>query len=161
IILEVERDNPYEISPSRPQWKRINAAIFRGKELGFHRLSSRGRLDYARASVKAENIGEAFWWVWYLQNKEAEGIDWEGNVVETEGERPEFWYDAWGPVLVLALPQLFGSPTGVSEPSVSKADKGSSRVTNPDKGSSATSSSHKASKRATKASKGAGRYKTG
>ncbi|GIQ81868.1 hypothetical protein KIPB_002903, partial [Kipferlia bialata] len=108
IILEVERENIYEISPTRPQWKRINAAIARGKDLGFHRLSSRGRLDYARASVKAENIEKDFWWVWYLQNKEAEGIDWEGNVVETEGERPEFWYDAWGPVLVQALPQLFG-----------------------------------------------------
>ncbi|GIQ80811.1 hypothetical protein KIPB_002904 [Kipferlia bialata] len=159
IVFEVGGENSFNIYPTHPQWKQINAAIARGKELGFHRLSSRGRLDYARASVRVGIIANAYWFGWYCDNKEAEGIDWDGNVVEVEGERPDIYYDIWGPILVQALSQIFGSPTGASTPSVSQGDKpakGFIRVTTTAKGpgTSSSSTSHKASK-------GAGRYRTG
>ncbi|GIQ82604.1 hypothetical protein KIPB_003769 [Kipferlia bialata] len=104
-----EKLYPYDLSPTREEWKQITAAIVKGKELGFHRLSSQTLSNCIYIYIYVCVCVYIFWEGWYVYNAEAEGVDYEGNVVEIKGEtRPEFYWDGWGRILDHCLPRFFG-----------------------------------------------------
>ncbi|GIQ82605.1 hypothetical protein KIPB_003770 [Kipferlia bialata] len=77
---------------------------------------------WMRSPIHLTSPPPKYWIVYYVQNDEAEGIDWLGRLVEPRGDplMAGFWFDDFAPVLLYYLPRLFGSPTGSSGTSASK-----------------------------------------